>query len=127
MVTTTFANLRDGLQLLSLFDQAFAQCVQMYGAIEVATSGGTYQVAATAYNDIVILGTGANSVQLPDSTQRANQPVSVIDGNNNAATFNITVLPAGSQKIMGQSSYVIKTNSGGITLWPLPTGGWYQK
>lgn len=127
MVTTTFANLNDGFQFLSLFDQAFAQCTQMYGAIEVTTSGGTYTISPTTYSDILINGSGASNVQLPDSTLRNNQPQSVVDMAGNAATFNITVLPAGSQKIMGQSSIVIATNYGGLTFWPIPTGGWYLK
>jgi TPP-dependent 2-oxoacid decarboxylase len=127
MVTTTFANLTDGFQFFSLFDQAFAQCTQMYGAVQVTTSGGTYTIAPTAYNDILIVGSGANTVQLPDSTLRNNQPVSVVDINNNAATFNITILPFGTQKIMGQNSIKITSNNGGFTLWPISTGGWYQK
>jgi hypothetical protein len=35
MVTTVFANLIDGLQFFSLFDQAFAQCLACYGPIIV--------------------------------------------------------------------------------------------
>jgi|ERR1700722_2064846 len=125
MVTTSFATLPDGFQFLSLFDQAFAQ-VLPFGTITVTTAGGTYTVG-TNNADILINGSGANSVQLPDATIRNNQPQSIVDIAGNAATFHITILPFGTQKIIGQSSIAITGNYGGYTLWPIPTGGWYVK
>lgn len=127
MVTTTFANLQDGFQFLSLFDQAFAQCAQLTNPIMVVTSGGTFTEGPTG-GDILIVGSGANSVQLRQAAGTGNnQPQSVVDIAGNAASHNITVLPFGSEKIMGQSSIVIATNYGGLTFWPIPTGGWYLK
>ena len=129
MVTTTFANLQDGFQFLSLFDQAFAQAGP-YGSIVVVTSTGTYTIPTSPSldnRDILINGSGANSVQLPSSSLYGNASQSVVDIGGNAATNHITILPFGSQKIMGQSSVVIATNYGGLTFWPISTGGWYLK
>ena len=129
MVTTTFANLPDGFQFLSLFDQAFAQ-TGPYGSIVVVTSSGTYTIPTSPIldnRDILISGSGANSVQLPSSSVYGNSSQSVVDIAGSAKTNNITILPFGSEKIMGQSSIVIATNYGGLTFWPIPTGGFYLK
>ena len=121
MVTTTFANLPDGFQFLSLFDQAFAQCAQLQNPIIVSTSGGTF-TAPPSGGDILIIGSGANSVQLRQTMGSGNnQPQSVVDIAGNAASHNITILTFGSEEIMGQSSIVIATNYGGLTFWPIPT------
>lgn len=126
MVATNFSTLTDGFQFLSLFDQAFAQ-VPPYGTILVPTSGGTYTIPATDYRDVLINGSAANSVQLPDSTLRNGQSQAVVDITGNAATFNINILMFGSQKLMGLSSIKITANYGGYTFWPIPTGGWYLR
>jgi len=127
MPTTTFAFLPDGLNLLSLFDQAFAQCAQIYTPVTIAPSGGTHNVLATDYADLLINGSGASSIQLPAAASRTNQPQGIIDIAGNAATFNITILPFGTEKIRGASSLIIENNYGGFTLWPISSGGWYLK
>mgnify|MGYP001604528696 CR=1 FL=1 len=126
MVATNFSTLTDGFQFLSLFDQAFA-LVPPYGTILVPTSGGTYTIPATDFRDVLINGSAANSVQLPDSTLRNGISQAVVDITGNAATFNITILPFGSQKIRGQNNLKIVANYGGFTLWPISTGGWYLR
>ena len=131
MVATNFSTLTDGFQFLSLFDQAFAQCGP-YGSIVVVTSGGTYTVPVLTSGlvdnrDILINGSGANSVQLPSSALYGNASQSIVDIAGTAAADNITILPFGSQKIRGQTNLKIVANYGGYTLWPIPTGGWYLK
>jgi hypothetical protein len=131
MVTTNFATLPDGFQYLSLFDQAFAQ-TGPYGSVVVTTSGGTYTIpiiAATSFvdnRDVLINGSGANSVQLPNSSLYGNASQSIVDIGGTAATDNITILPYSGQTIRGQASLKIATNYGGFTLWPT-TSGWYLK
>jgi hypothetical protein len=132
MVTTTFSTLTDGFQYLSLFDQAFAQCGP-YGSVIVTTSGGTYTIPLLPISgivdnrDVLINGSGSNSVQLPNSSLYGNAAQSIIDIAGTAATDNITILPFGTQKIRGQNNLKIVANYGGYTLWPIPTGGWYLK
>jgi len=127
MPTTTFAFLPDGLNLLSLFDQAFAQCISLYTPVTVNTSGGTYTIPATSYADILVNGSAPNAIQLPSATLRTNQPQSIVDISGNALTNNITILPHGAETIIGLTEIIIATNDGGVTLWPIPTGGWYMK
>ena len=126
MPTTIFANLPDGLQFLSLFDQAFAQTVALYPPVIVTTSG-TYTIAPTQFGDTLSERSVAGNFQLPPAASRANQPVGIADIAGNAATFNQTILPFGSETIMGLSSIVLTSNYEGVTLWPIPTGGWYMK
>lgn len=131
MVATNFSTLTDGFQFLSLFDQAFAQCGP-YGSVVVVTSGGTYTIPILTSGlvdnrDILINGSGANSVQLLSSALYGNASQSIVDIAGTAASDNITILPFGSQKIRGQNNLKIVANYGGYTLWPIPTGGWYLK
>jgi len=131
MVATNFSTLTDGFQFLSLFDQAFAQSGP-YGAVVVVTSGGTYTIPLLPITgivdnrDVLINGSGANSVQLPSSGLYGNGSQSIVDISGTAAADNITILPFGSQKIRGQNNLKIVANYGGYTLWPT-TGGWYLK
>jgi len=128
MISITFANLTDGLNLMSLFDDAFAQCMTLSDPITV-TAAGVYTISPTQTGDILIDKTvpAANDVQLPPASMRDNQPVSVIDVAGNASIYNITILPYGSELIMGQASIVISGDYGGYTFYPIPTGGWYMK
>lgn len=125
-ISITFADLPDGLNALSLFDQAFAQCVTLSAPVTF-TSGSSHTVQATDTFDVLINKTVANTVQLPPAALRANQPQSVIDVGGNASSFQITILPYGSERIMGLTELDITTDYGGYTLWPIPTGGWYLK
>lgn len=66
----------------------------------------------------------ATTANLPASAGRA-KPVRIVDRKYDAATNNITIMPHGSETIMGGASYVIDSNGAGITLTPLPDGtGW---
>lgn len=127
MVATNFANLQDGLQFLSLFDTAFAQCATIGLPVSVSLSGGTYTVASNAFGDILVTASAASHIQLPASSSRNGVPISIIDVAGNLATFHLTIMPNGGEFIMGQASYVLGVNYGGVTFWPLPTGGWYMK
>ena len=66
----------------------------------------------------------ATSVNLPPSASRV-RPVRIVDRKYDALAHNITILPDGSETIMGGANYVIDSNGASITLTPLPDGtGW---
>src|SRR5690349_3845713 len=127
MVDTTFANLPDGFNLFALFDTAFAQTLACY-APNVVTSGAKVAISSTDNRPLLLNKTvgSATTVNLPAASTRVNQPVKIVDLKGDAASHNITIVPNGSEKIMGQSNLVIVSNYGGVTLWPIATGGWYQ-
>lgn len=85
--------------------------------------GGVFTVTATTYGDVLVNTNSAVTVQLPVATGRNGVPVSVIGISSAPA---ITILPGGSDTILGLSSITIANQYGAFTLWPM-TGGWYQK
>lgn len=91
------------------------------------TVGGSYNLSATNYGDVLVNVNSAVTVNLPSATLRSGVPVSVVDIGGHGAAHNITLAPAGAETIMGQPSIAITGNYGGFTLWPIITGGWYQK
>ncbi len=91
------------------------------------TNAGTTTVLSTDYGDVLVSVNAAVTIQLPTSGLRDGVPVSVVDIGGHANTHNILILPSGAELIIGQSSYSLMSNYSGITLWPIATGGWYQK
>lgn len=93
------------------------------------TGGGTTTIAATSFGDVLVNVNSAVTIQLPSAllAVRFGVPQSVVDIGGFANANNITILPFGSESIMGLSSIKLTSNFGGITLWPIATGGWYQK
>lgn len=51
-------------------------------------------------------------------------PVLIADWKNDAGTNNITISPSGSEKIQGQSSWVIAGDGGSVFLRPVPGVGY---
>jgi hypothetical protein len=90
-------------------------------------SGGTYTLAAGLAGDILVNFGGAVTIALPPAAARGGVPTSIIDRGGFAVAHPITILPSGSETIMGLASITMGSNFGGVTLWPDPAGGWYQK
>jgi hypothetical protein len=91
----------------------------------VRSTGGTLILATNFYGDIAVNTAAALTINLPDSTARAaGVSIGVIDVFGAPA---ITIVPFGSQKIMGLSSLALTTSFGSYALWPLTSGGWYTK
>ena len=90
-------------------------------------AGGTYAVGANNYGDILVSVAAATTFNLPAASTRTGVPVSIVDIGGNAGSNNITINPNGAELIIGLSQVVIRTNYGGMTLWPISSGGWYQK
>ena len=81
--------------------------------VTVVTIGSTYSVQLLDYVVVVNKASGsATAVTLPSGPNQG-RAVVIKDGKGDAATNNITVTPA-SGNIDGASSYVIRTNHGGI-------------
>ena len=92
----------------------------------LVTASGAVAVASDDSDIIVVKKTvgAATTVNLPAAADRAN-PVRIVDGKYDAATNNITIVPDGSETLMGGASYVIDSNGASITLTPLADGsGW---
>jgi hypothetical protein len=103
------------------------------------TSGGTTTIAAGA-TLIPVNYNGAVTVQLPSAKASTTAtagavpglslalPITVVDIGGFAASHNITILPFGTEKIMGLSSISISVAYGAFTLIPnLSAGGWTQQ
>jgi hypothetical protein len=56
--------------------------------------------------------TGAQTITLPSGTD--GRVVRIIDGAGNASTNNITIARAGSDTILGATSYVLNNNYGAV-------------
>jgi hypothetical protein len=93
----------------------------------IISSGGTYSVGATQFGDILVNVASATTFNLPAASGRNGVPVAIIDIGGNAGTYNITIDPDSPELIIGLSSIAITNNYGGLTLWPISTGGWYMK
>jgi phage-related tail fiber protein len=92
----------------------------------VVTAAGAVTVTASDSDIIVIAKTvgAATTVNLPVAATRS-LPIRIVDGKYDAATNNITIVPNGTEKIMGGSSYLIDSNGASIILTPLADGsGW---
>jgi hypothetical protein len=87
--------------------------------------GGTYNLAGLNFGDVLVTTTSAVTVQLPAAATRFGACASIVA--QQTTTPNITILPFGSETIMGLASLIIGNPFGFFTLWPLAGGGWYQK
>lgn len=99
-----------------------------YGRIaNNVTTAGTTTISAIEFGDVLVNCNGLVTIQFPPASTRFGVPISVVDIGGFANTQNITILPDGSETLIGQSSLVISSAYGGYTLWPIVTGGWYTK
>ncbi len=102
--------------------------LQVSSIVNVVAGGTTQVPAGTTL--VTVNFNGAVSLQLASSVPilgAVTQPLTVVDVGGFAATGNITILPFGTEKIMGLSSLVIATNFGGFNLLPVSGGGWNQQ
>ena len=89
---------------------------------------GSFTLGATNYGDCLVNFNGSVSITLPSSTLRSGVPVSVADiGGFCSNARPITLVPAGAEQIIGLSSIALIAAFGGVTIWPIASGGWYQK
>jgi hypothetical protein len=66
---------------------------------------------------------GAITLTLPPATTKISS-VLVADWKGDAGTNNITIVPTGSEKIQGLSSWIIAADNGSIFLRPIPGKGY---
>ncbi len=102
--------------------------LQVSSIVPVVTGGTTTVPAGTTL--VTVNFNGTVSLQLASSIPilgTITQPLTVVDVGGFAATNNITILPFGTEKIMGLTSLVISTNFGGFNLLPVSGGGWNQQ
>ncbi len=130
MITTTFANLPDGLQNMSLFDQAFAEASA--GVIPEPTSVTSASGNVTAGTSAVAVrrvAPSATTIFLPTVAAQGGVPIRIFDWSTLVTDHAITITPSGSETIMQMSSWPIYSNTvqlAGILLTPSTTlGGWY--
>jgi hypothetical protein len=94
------------------------------GADYEVTSGASAVVANDARTVRINKSVGgAISVQLPAAINKSG-PVLIADWKGDAGTNNITISPAGSEKIQGLSSWIIASDTGSIFLRPIPGVGY---
>jgi hypothetical protein len=102
------------------------------------TAGGT-TTAALGTTLIKVNYNGAVTIQLPSALSGPisagvlpgkflELPMTIVDTGGFAASHNITILPFGSELIMGLASITISVAYGAYVLLPRPTaGGWVQQ
>lgn len=90
---------------------------------EVTTPGTITMTSNDTGISVQNNGSSAVSVNLIAANNATGLPIVVVDSLGNAATHNITLVPNGSDTINGQSSYVIGSAYGSVTMYPI-TGGW---
>lgn len=94
----------------------------------LVTAAGAVTVAATDADIIVVKKTvgAATTVNLPSAADRS-RPVKIVDGEGDALTNNITIVPVSGESIAGTINYnwIIDSNGGSARLTPLADGsGW---
>jgi hypothetical protein len=107
--------------------------VRLPSSLLPITAPGVYQLQ-TGITLVEISVAGAVSIRLPSSTNPksamaqgslfGNQSITLVDVGGFAGANPITVLPFGSEKIMGLVSFVLGTPYDAATLVPIPPGGW---
>lgn len=106
---------------------------QVSNVLSVIAGGTTTLTAGTTLVAVNIAA--AVTIQLPSAisapgipTGFLGLPITVVDIGGHAEAFNITILPFGTETIMGLASLTIAVNYGGYTLIPNTTaGGWTQQ
>lgn len=89
------------------------------------TSGASYNVMADARTVRVNKTVGsATTVQMPAGSGMEVQDTVVVDWKNDADVNNITILPFGTEKINGLSSWTIAAQGGSVRLRPIPDVGY---
>lgn len=129
-ITTTFANLPDGLQMLSLFDQAFAEAAA--GVIpeprEITSSTGTVTAGESAIA-VVRVAPSTTTIFLPAVLAQGGIPLRVFDWSSSVTDHVLTITPHGTETIMRQSTWPLYSNASNLAsvlLTPSVTlGGWY--
>jgi hypothetical protein len=84
------------------------------GTVQTLSSSGT--IAGNTFLVDVALTSSPITVTLLSSSFVAGTILSIKDKNSLAASFNITLTPAGGNTINGTSSYVMSTNGAGVLL-----------
>lgn len=111
-------NVVDGSFTLLPFNVAVSDKV----IVEKADAG---DVNVGQYDGIVLINKGtpeATTVNLPAAISK-NGSVKIVDFAANAGTYNITIVASGSDKINGQSQWVLGGDGASVVLDPVP-GGW---
>lgn len=94
----------------------------------VITVGGTHIVQANDSGDILVNVNAPVTIQLPPAALRGLYPISVIDIGGFAKAQPITITAVLTDKIIGSTTYVLRTNYEGITLWAATQQAlWYLK
>jgi hypothetical protein len=91
--------------------------------IVVKTDAGAVNVGE--FDGIILINKGtpeATTINLPASDSKIGA-VKIVDFAGNAGTYNITLVPSGSDVINGQTEWVIAGDGGSVVLDPV-TGGW---
>lgn len=88
------------------------------------TAGASAAVATNAKTVRVNKTVGsATTIQMPLAVTMLPEFILVADWKGDAGTNNITILPSGTEKIQGLSSWVIAADNGSICLRPIPGVG----
>lgn len=103
---------------------------QVNNVLAVVAAGTTTIQPGTTL--VTVSVNGAVTIQLPSAIPAAGiptsflgLPITIVDIGGFAAAHNITILPFGTEKIVGLSSIAIATSYGAFTLTPNTTaGGW---
>jgi hypothetical protein len=96
--------------------------MNLFGALAVRTnqigsSGTSYTCDSGSFPDyIVLVNTSANTKAITLPAPQTGRSIVIKDNFFNAFTLNITVLPHSTEKIDGQTSYVIHVNGGVVSL-----------
>lgn len=96
-------------------NELFEQHITAAGPVTVGNAIGIVRVDQTVG--------AAITLNLPLAVAKT-CPVLIADWKNDAGTNLISIVPSGSEKIQGQSSWVIAGNGGSIFLRPVPGVGY---
>lgn len=88
--------------------------------LRIVTASGDYTVQSDDYTIVIMKTVGEpTNVILPACV--LNRRLEIIDGNGDAGTNPITLVPNGSNTVIGQASFFIDANYGGLDLLSLST------
>lgn len=96
-------------------NELFEQHITSAGPVAIESGVGIVRVDQTVG--------AAITLDLPPAASKT-CPVLVADWKNDAGTNNITLMPSGSEKIQGLSSWVIAGDGGSVFLRPVPGVGY---